>query len=80
MRPDSYSETSQVSSSCLDAGYEHARTQSPKGILPLSYFILQSERGYNSEFSMGVRGEQICNRLELLTFLKGWSFQNQILS
>ena len=51
MRPDSYSETSQVSSSCLDASYEHARvcsTQSPKRILPLSYFILQPERGYNS--------------------------------
>ena len=47
--PDSYSETSQVSSSCLDASYEHARacsTQSPKRILPLSYFILQPERGY----------------------------------
>ena len=50
MRPDSYSETSQVNSSCLDASYEHARTcstQSPKRILPLSYFILQPERGYN---------------------------------
>ena len=49
--PDSYSETSQVSSYCLDASYEHARacsTQSPKRILPLSYFILQPERGYNS--------------------------------
>ena len=49
--PDSYSETSQVNSSCLDASYEHARacsTQSPKRILPLSYFILQPERGYNS--------------------------------
>ena len=52
MRPDSYSETSQVNSSCLDASYEHARacsTQSPKRILPLSYFILQPERGYKSE-------------------------------
>ena len=49
--PDSYSKTSQVNSSCLDASYEHARacsTQSPKRILPLSYFILQPERGYNS--------------------------------
>ena len=49
--PDSYSETSQVSSPCLGASYEHARacsTQSPKRILPLSYFILQPERGYNS--------------------------------
>ena len=49
--PDSYSETSQLSSSCLDASYEHARacsTQSPKRILPLSYFILQPERGYKS--------------------------------
>ena len=48
---DSYSETSQVSSSCLGASYRHARacsTQSPKRILPLSYFILQLERGYNS--------------------------------
>ena len=38
-----------MSSSCLDASYEHARacsTQSPKRILPLSYFILQLERGY----------------------------------
>ena len=50
MRPDLYSETSQVNSSCLDASYEHARacsTQSTKRILPLSYFILQPERGYN---------------------------------
>ena len=40
-----------MNSSCLDASYEHARacsTQSPKRILPLSYFILQPERGYNS--------------------------------
>ena len=54
MRPDSYSETSQVNSSCLDASYEHARacsTQSPKRILPLSYFILQLERGYSSNSS-----------------------------
>ena len=49
--PDSYSETSQVNSSCLDASCEDARacsTQSPKRILPLSYFILQPERDYNS--------------------------------
>ena len=51
MRPDSYNETSQVSSSCLGASYEHASacsTQSPKRILPLSYFILQPEKGYKS--------------------------------
>ena len=49
--PDSYSETNQVSSSCVGASYEHARacsTHSPNRILPLSYFILQPERGYSS--------------------------------
>ena len=48
---DSYSEISYVSSSCLDASYKHAlacSTQSPKRILPLSYFIFQPERGYKS--------------------------------
>ena len=56
--PDSYSEASQVSSSCLDASYEHARafsTQSPKRILPLSYFILQPKRGYNCSLKGGKR-------------------------
>ena len=41
----------QVSSSCLDVSYEHARAcsdQSPMRILPLSYFILQPNGGYNS--------------------------------
>ena len=60
MRPDSYSETSQVNSSCLDASYEHAcacSTQSPKRILPLSYFILQPERGYKS-FDLKVCSQQ----------------------
>ena len=40
-----------MSSYCLGASYEHAHacsTQSPKTILPLPYFILQPERGYNS--------------------------------
>ena len=48
MRPDSYSETSQVSSSCLDASA--CSTQSPKRILPLSYFILQPERLHTSHY------------------------------
>ena len=40
MRPDSYSETSQVNSSCLDVSYEHARacsTQVNSSCLDASY-------------------------------------------